>query len=139
MLGKILHFKFPQSYYMGGDANTLNWAINSKQRTVGMGFLKRGFSLPISVIPVRRLIFYQSYIVYVQISERQRNDVFSLYYESVPAPGVHSIFALNRILHFGLRNVEFLATFGHQPGRKYAVLALSFHSVDEKCFLCTLK
>lgn len=29
MLGKILHFKFPQSYYMGGDANTLNWAINA--------------------------------------------------------------------------------------------------------------
>lgn len=28
MLGKILHFKFPPSYYMGGDANTLNWAIN---------------------------------------------------------------------------------------------------------------
>lgn len=36
---------------------------------------------------------------------------------SVPAPGVQGIVALNRILHFGLRRVEFFANLASSLGQ----------------------
>lgn len=82
MLGKILHFKFPPSYYMGGDANTLNWAINSTRTSSSARFecdCWKGDSVFQTLsFQWMRVLFWQSHIVYVQISERQRNTVFFL-------------------------------------------------------------
>lgn len=58
MLGKILHFEFPQSYYMGGDANRLNCAMKGSAVQGGNAtFLSRPFGLTTSVIPVKDVLF----------------------------------------------------------------------------------
>lgn len=70
MLGKILHFEFPQSYYMGGDANRLNCAMKGSHILSSEGWKRNFFkqalwSYSLCHSSKRCFIFARSKIVYV--------------------------------------------------------------------------